>query len=82
MTEQFRVVAGTPDQVAEAVRNWTDEADSTRVNCHLHIGDMPHWKTVKSTTLFAERVIPQLRSKRPDLSAGRITHGQLQEAAE
>ena len=82
MTEQFRVVAGTPDQVAEAMRKWIDEADSTRVNCHLHIGDMPHWKTVKSTTLFAEKVIPQLRRKQPDLSAGRITNGQFQEAAE
>ena len=43
---------------------------------------MPHWKTVKSTTLFAEKVIPQLRRKQPDLSAGRITNGQFQEAAE
>jgi len=31
------------------------------VICHLHLGDMPHWKTVKNLTLFAEEVIPRLR---------------------
>jgi alkanesulfonate monooxygenase SsuD/methylene tetrahydromethanopterin reductase-like flavin-dependent oxidoreductase (luciferase family) len=82
MTEQFRVVAGTPDQVAEAMRNWIDEADSSRVNCHLHIGDMPYWKTVKNMTLFAEEVMPKLRPGLPDLSAGRIIDGRIQEAAE
>ena len=61
MTEQFRVVAGTPERVAQAIAQWVTEANSTRVNCHLHLGDMPHWKTVKSTTLFAENVIPRVR---------------------
>ena len=61
MTEQFRVVAGTPERVAQAIAQWVTEANSTRVTCHLHLGDMPHWKTVKSTTLFAENVIPRVR---------------------
>lgn len=61
MTEQFRVVAGTPERVAQAIAQWVTEANSTRVTCHLHLGDMPHWKTVKSTTLFAEGVIPRVR---------------------
>jgi alkanesulfonate monooxygenase SsuD/methylene tetrahydromethanopterin reductase-like flavin-dependent oxidoreductase (luciferase family) len=60
-TEQFRVMAGTPDQVAEAIVKWVEEANSSRVVCHLHLGDMPHWKTVKSMTLFAEEVIPKVR---------------------
>jgi hypothetical protein len=29
----------------------------------FHVGDMPHWKTVKNLTLFAEEVIPRLRSR-------------------
>lgn len=60
-TEQFRVIASTPERVAEAVTKWVTEANSSRVTCHLHLGDMPHWKTVKNMTLFAEEVMPRVR---------------------
>ena len=43
------------------------QAQSSRINCFLHLGTMPHWMTVKNITLFAEEVIPKLRSKAPDL---------------
>jgi hypothetical protein len=33
----------------------------------MHVADMPHWKTVKNLTLFAEEVIPRLR-RRTDIS--------------
>src|SRR5262249_40854094 len=61
-----RIVAGTPEQVADAVGQWAEEAGSSRINLNLTIGDMPNWKVVKNTTLFAEEVLPRLRhSKQP-----------------
>jgi len=59
-----RIVAGTPEKVADAVGRWIEDAGSSRVNLNLTIGDMPNWKVVKNTTLFAEEVIPRLRSKK------------------
>jgi hypothetical protein len=27
----------------------------------IHVADMPHWKTVKNLTMFAQEVMPRLR---------------------
>jgi alkanesulfonate monooxygenase SsuD/methylene tetrahydromethanopterin reductase-like flavin-dependent oxidoreductase (luciferase family) len=59
-----RIVAGTPDKVADAIARWIEDAGTSRVNLNLTLGDMPHWKVVKNTTLFAEEVLPRLRSAR------------------
>jgi alkanesulfonate monooxygenase SsuD/methylene tetrahydromethanopterin reductase-like flavin-dependent oxidoreductase (luciferase family) len=64
MTKNWRVAVGTPERVAEKIAGWCDEADSSRVICHHHIGDMPHWKVVKNMTMFAEEVIPRLRPRK------------------
>ena len=56
-----RIVAGTPDQVADAIGNWVTEAGVSRVTLNLALGDMPHWKVEKNLTLFATEVIPRLR---------------------
>ena len=64
MTKNWRVAVGTPERVAEKIAGWCEEADSSRVICHHHIGDMPHWKVVKNMTLFAEEVIPRLRPRK------------------
>jgi alkanesulfonate monooxygenase SsuD/methylene tetrahydromethanopterin reductase-like flavin-dependent oxidoreductase (luciferase family) len=61
MTKNWRVAVGTPERVAEKIAGWCEEANSSRVICHHHIGDMPHWKVVKNMTIFAEEVIPRLR---------------------
>jgi len=61
--ENFRLVAGPPDMVANKVGEWMEEAGSSVVNFTLHLGDMPHWKAVKSMTLMAEEVLPRLRGK-------------------
>jgi len=58
-----RIVAGTPEKVADAIAGWIEEAETSRVLLNLHLGDMPHWKVVKNTTLFAEEVMPRLRTK-------------------
>lgn len=59
-----RLAYGSPQQVAEKIYNWCDEVGSSRIILHMHKGDMPHWKTVKSLTMFAEEVMPLLRKKR------------------
>jgi alkanesulfonate monooxygenase SsuD/methylene tetrahydromethanopterin reductase-like flavin-dependent oxidoreductase (luciferase family) len=59
--QEFRAVCGSPETVANAVQRWIEQAGASRVICHLHLGDMPHWKTVKNLTLFAEEVIPRVR---------------------
>ncbi len=58
-----RIVAGTPEQVADAIGVWAEEADVSRLTLNLALGNMPNWKVVKNLTLFAEEVIPRLRSK-------------------
>jgi len=63
-TTHSRIVAGTPERVAESIARWVEEAQSSTLTCHLHLGDMPHWKTIKNLTLFAEEVIPRLRGIR------------------
>jgi alkanesulfonate monooxygenase SsuD/methylene tetrahydromethanopterin reductase-like flavin-dependent oxidoreductase (luciferase family) len=61
LTQQWRVVYGTAEKVANTLGKWCESADSARPLLHHHIGDMPHWKVVKNMTLFAEEVIPRLR---------------------
>jgi alkanesulfonate monooxygenase SsuD/methylene tetrahydromethanopterin reductase-like flavin-dependent oxidoreductase (luciferase family) len=70
-----RIVAGTPEKVADALGRWIEEAGSSRVNLNLTIGDMPNWKVVKNTTLFAEEVLPKLRSRATQALAGRSSAG-------
>jgi alkanesulfonate monooxygenase SsuD/methylene tetrahydromethanopterin reductase-like flavin-dependent oxidoreductase (luciferase family) len=65
----FRAVAGSPDTVASAIQGWIEQAGASTVLCHLHLGDMPHWKTVKNLTLFAEEVIPRVRGRATAMSS-------------
>ena len=61
--QAFRLVAGPPDMIANKVGQWMEETGSSVVNFTCHIGDMPHWKTVKNMSLVAEEVLPRLRGK-------------------
>ena len=61
----MRIVAGTPERVANQIGQWAEEAQASKIICHLHMGNMPRWKTVKNLTLFAEEVIPRLRRTKP-----------------
>ena len=54
---------------------WAEEVDSSRIVMNMHLGDMPNWKVVKNMSLFAEQVVPQLRtglaaSRRPRVAVG------------
>jgi alkanesulfonate monooxygenase SsuD/methylene tetrahydromethanopterin reductase-like flavin-dependent oxidoreductase (luciferase family) len=59
----YRTVLGTPEQVAERIAFWCEQAQSSKIILHLHVGNMPHWKAVKNLTLFAEEVIPRIRRR-------------------
>jgi alkanesulfonate monooxygenase SsuD/methylene tetrahydromethanopterin reductase-like flavin-dependent oxidoreductase (luciferase family) len=61
LTTVYRTALGTPDHVAERIAFWCEQAQSSKIILHLHVGDMPHWKAVKNITLFAEEVIPRVR---------------------
>jgi alkanesulfonate monooxygenase SsuD/methylene tetrahydromethanopterin reductase-like flavin-dependent oxidoreductase (luciferase family) len=75
LTSQWRVVYGTADKVANTIGKWCESADSSRLLIHHNIGDMPHWKVVKNMTLFAEEVIPRLRTKKAAPAAARALAG-------
>jgi alkanesulfonate monooxygenase SsuD/methylene tetrahydromethanopterin reductase-like flavin-dependent oxidoreductase (luciferase family) len=70
LTSINRIVAGSPETVAEAINTWAEEAQVSRLSMNLTLGDMPHGKVVKNLTLFAEEVIPRLTGK-PAGAAGR-----------
>jgi alkanesulfonate monooxygenase SsuD/methylene tetrahydromethanopterin reductase-like flavin-dependent oxidoreductase (luciferase family) len=59
----FRVVAGTPTTVANAIEKWAEEAGTNRIIFQIHRGDMPHWKVVRSLTGLAQEVIPMLKER-------------------
>jgi alkanesulfonate monooxygenase SsuD/methylene tetrahydromethanopterin reductase-like flavin-dependent oxidoreductase (luciferase family) len=59
----FRVVAGTPTTVANAIERWAEDAGTNRIIFQIHRGDMPHWKVVRTLTCLAEEVIPLLKRR-------------------
>ena len=63
LNESFFISVGTPDKVANDIGGWCDQMKTTHINSVMHVADMPHWKTVKNMTLFAEEVIPRVRGK-------------------
>jgi alkanesulfonate monooxygenase SsuD/methylene tetrahydromethanopterin reductase-like flavin-dependent oxidoreductase (luciferase family) len=67
LVEQNRIAVGTPERVAELIAGWLEQAGSNKVIVNLQLADMPHWKTVKNLTLFAEEVMPRLRKLSPPL---------------
>jgi alkanesulfonate monooxygenase SsuD/methylene tetrahydromethanopterin reductase-like flavin-dependent oxidoreductase (luciferase family) len=58
----FFIAVGTPEKVANLIGEWTVRMGTNHINSVMHVADMPHWKAVKNLTLFAEQVIPRLRS--------------------
>ncbi len=63
LNESFFISVGTPEKVANDIGGWCDQMKTTHVNSVMHVADMPHWKTVKNMTLFAEEVMPRVRGK-------------------
>jgi alkanesulfonate monooxygenase SsuD/methylene tetrahydromethanopterin reductase-like flavin-dependent oxidoreductase (luciferase family) len=55
------VVAGSPDSVGERLERLREDLGFGAMNVLMCIGDMPHELVVKSTELFARRVMPSFR---------------------
>ncbi|HEY4773566.1 MAG TPA: LLM class flavin-dependent oxidoreductase [Xanthobacteraceae bacterium] len=65
LSQSFFISSGTPDKVANDIGEWAMRMQTNHINCVVHVADMPHWKTVKNLTLFAEEVMPRLRAGTP-----------------
>ncbi len=63
ISNSFFIAVGTAEKVANQIGEWTEKMQTNHLNNVMHVADMPHWKTVKNLTLFAEEVMPRLRSK-------------------
>jgi len=63
ISKSFFIAVGTPEKVANQIGEWSVKMKTNHFNNVMHVADMPHWKTVKNLTLFAEEVMPRLRSR-------------------
>jgi alkanesulfonate monooxygenase SsuD/methylene tetrahydromethanopterin reductase-like flavin-dependent oxidoreductase (luciferase family) len=63
MIDKGYIVAGSPDSVAEQIEKVVDSLKIGHLVCLLHFGDMPNDLCRYSTEMFANKVIPQMRSK-------------------
>jgi alkanesulfonate monooxygenase SsuD/methylene tetrahydromethanopterin reductase-like flavin-dependent oxidoreductase (luciferase family) len=62
------VIAGSPDTVAKQMKELITGLRVGNIFCLIHVGNMPKDKCMRSSKLFAEEVIPQLRDMWPEYS--------------
>jgi alkanesulfonate monooxygenase SsuD/methylene tetrahydromethanopterin reductase-like flavin-dependent oxidoreductase (luciferase family) len=60
------VIAGSPETVRERMKEMIHSLRVGTIFGLFHMGDMPDWKTRRSTQLFAEQVMPYLRDEWPE----------------
>ena len=60
------IIAGSPDTVANQMKELVTSLRVGNIFCLIHVGNMPQDKCMRSTKLFAEEVIPQLRDMWPE----------------
>jgi len=56
-------VVGSPDTVGERFEALMDELGFGQVITLMGVGDMPHYRTIKSMELFSGQVMPALRRR-------------------
>ena len=66
LIEGGHVIAGSPETVRQRMEDLIRGLRVGNIFCLLHVGNMPTEKTMYSTRLFAERVMPALRGLWPD----------------
>jgi alkanesulfonate monooxygenase SsuD/methylene tetrahydromethanopterin reductase-like flavin-dependent oxidoreductase (luciferase family) len=66
LVEGGHVIAGSPDTVRERMEDMIKGLRIGTVFGLFHVGNMPDWKTRYSSTLFAEKVMPQLKNLWPN----------------
>ncbi len=60
------IIAGSPDTVANQMKELVTSLRVGNIFCLIHVGNMPQDKCMRSTKLFADEVIPQLRDMWPE----------------
>jgi alkanesulfonate monooxygenase SsuD/methylene tetrahydromethanopterin reductase-like flavin-dependent oxidoreductase (luciferase family) len=66
-------VVGSPDSVGERFEALIDELGFGQVISLMGVGDMPHYRTVKSMELFATQVMPALRRRSREAVPAAVT---------
>jgi hypothetical protein len=66
LVERGFIIAGSPETVCERLETLIKGLRVGNLICGIHVGDMPPEKTRYSTTLFATKVMPQLKGIRRD----------------
>jgi alkanesulfonate monooxygenase SsuD/methylene tetrahydromethanopterin reductase-like flavin-dependent oxidoreductase (luciferase family) len=61
LVDEGFLVAGSPDEVTEQMEHLITSLKVGHLFCLLHLGNLPQDKTMASTKLFAEQVMPRLR---------------------
>ena len=69
MVAECRVVAGTPSEAVELLEKAQDLMGLTQVDCTFYFGGISFEQAQRSHRLFAEKVMPKLRSRKPALAA-------------
>jgi alkanesulfonate monooxygenase SsuD/methylene tetrahydromethanopterin reductase-like flavin-dependent oxidoreductase (luciferase family) len=69
MVEGGYIIAGSPETVRQRMEEMIKGLRVGNVFCLMHIGDMPKEKSMYSTQLFAEKVIPKLRNIFPEYAS-------------
>jgi alkanesulfonate monooxygenase SsuD/methylene tetrahydromethanopterin reductase-like flavin-dependent oxidoreductase (luciferase family) len=62
------VIAGSPDTVVKQMKELVTGLRVGNIFCLIHVGNMPKEKCLRSSKLFAEEVIPQLRNMWPEFA--------------
>ena len=60
------IIAGSPDTVANQMKELATSLRVGNIFCLIHVGNMPQDKCMRSTKLFADEVMPQLRDVWPE----------------
>ncbi|MFI5266962.1 MAG: LLM class flavin-dependent oxidoreductase [Chloroflexota bacterium] len=66
LVDEGRVLAGSPEECVTALERLQDQAGLTAVSCKFIFGGMPRELAERSMRLFAEGVIPRLKSRQPE----------------
>ena len=66
LIDDVYIIAGSPDTVANQMKELVTSLRVGNIFCLIHVGNMPQDKCMRSTKLFAEEVIPQLRDMWPE----------------
>jgi alkanesulfonate monooxygenase SsuD/methylene tetrahydromethanopterin reductase-like flavin-dependent oxidoreductase (luciferase family) len=78
--EKGYIIAGTPDRVAQRIRELATELRVGQLIASLHMGNLSEEAAAENTALFGSKVIPQLRdlwADEPDLWTPQVSQSRV-----